>query len=265
MSVKQSMILDKPWYNTSMNEDEPVAESYERPVAYGADGQPLYAHPSVVAHPEAAPAVAADTNSDKVKSDVSLETKLKHDTSRRYYPSLNLRNDEYVISAIRRHPIGLFLPFTIGVVMMAFLLSILLNYDLFVRIFNITGPAAQASTMALPMLLVAILIAIGVYINYYVYTSNRLYLTNECVIQEVQVSLFSHVEQTVSLDNIEDASYQQKGLFQQFFDYGSIRLSTEGNATSYRFTYAAHPKEHIDVLNNAIEALRNSRANSNNR
>ncbi len=246
-----------------MNEDESVTESYERPVAYGADGQPLYAHPPAMTHVETPQPTKAATGGD-TGHEISLETKLKHDTSRRYYPSLNLRNDEYVISAIRRHPIGLFLPFIVGAVMMAFLLSILLNYDLFVRMFNLTGPVAQASTMAFPLLLVAILIAIGVYINYYVYTSNRLYLTNECVIQQVQVSLFSHVEQTVSLDNVEDASYQQKGLFQQFFDYGSIRLSTEGNATSYRFTYAAHPKEHIDVLNNAIEALRNSRSNANN-
>lgn len=235
-----------------MNNDS-TTERYDKPVAYDADGRPLYAHPPALAPTELAPPIASG------KTEISLETKLKHDTSKRYYPNLNLQDDEYVITTIRRHPIGLLLPFAVGIVLMAFAISILYNYDLFVRSFSLTGQAAQASVIALPVLLVTVLIGIGTYINYYVYTSNKFYLTNENVIQDVQVSLFSHVEQIVSLDNIEDARFQQKGIFQQFFDYGSIRLSTEGNATSYNFTYASHPKECIDMLNNAIEVCKNSR------
>lgn len=239
-----------------MNNDSIDTEEYDKPVAYDANGRPLYAHPAVMVQPE--PVIKpVDINN----SDISLETKLKHDTSKRYYPNLNLQDDEYVIATIRRHPIGLLLPFSIGIIMMAFAISILYNYDLFVRSFSLTGDAAQASTIALPVLLITILIGITTYITYFVYTSNKFYLTNQNVIQDVQVSLFSHTEKTVSLNNIEDARFQQKGIFQQFFDYGSIRLSTEGNATAYNFTYASHPKDCIDMLSNAIEICNNSRAN----
>ena len=97
------------------------------------------------------------------------------------------------------------------------------------------------------------------YVAYIVYINNRLYLTNESVIQEIQTGLFFKSEQTVSLLNIEDASYTQNGLFQQLFDYGSVRLSTEGDETTYRFTYVANPKQHIAKLNNAVEAFKNGR------
>jgi len=97
------------------------------------------------------------------------------------------------------------------------------------------------------------------FVVYYVYVNNKFFLTNESVIQEIQVSLFSRHEQTVSLGNIEDASYSQHGIIQQIFNYGSIRLSTEGDETTYRFTYVANPKQHIATLNNAVEAFKNGR------
>ena len=65
--------------------------------------------------------------------------------------------------------------------------------------------------------------------------------------------------QTVSLANIEDASYHQGGIIPTLLDYGSIRLSTEGDETTYRFAYVTHPKQEIALLNNAIEAFKNGR------
>lgn len=85
------------------------------------------------------------------------------------------------------------------------------------------------------------------------------YLTNESVIQEIQTSIFSHTEQTVSLMNIEDASYNQRGVLQAMFNYGSIRLSTEGDETTYRFSFVANPKQEIATLNNAVEDFKNGR------
>jgi hypothetical protein len=79
------------------------------------------------------------------------------------------------------------------------------------------------------------------------------------VIQEIQTSLFTKHEQTVSLVNIEDASFVQRGILQTMLNYGSIRLSTEGDETTYRFSYVANPKEQIAVLNNAVEAFKNGR------
>ena len=73
------------------------------------------------------------------------------------------------------------------------------------------------------------------------------------------MSLFSKKEQTISLLNIEDASFRQSGLLQTFLNYGSLRLSTQGDETTYRFNYVADPGRQVALLNNAIEAFKNGR------
>lgn len=250
----------------SANPNEPV----HQPVAYDAQGRPLYAHPPAqppqpqpVAQPVAQaqqPAVVHVARPvEPAKPVISPERQKLHERSRRAYPLLNLSPGEYVITAVRRHPIGLVFPLALGTLLIALALSLLINYDLFVESFAITGFLSEVSAIAVPVLIFVAIVALGMFISYYVYTSNRFFLTNESVIQEIQNSLFSRQEQTVSLSNIEDASYTQKGILQQILDYGDIRLSTEGDETTYRFSYVASPKNHIAQLNNAVEAFKNGR------
>jgi uncharacterized membrane protein YdbT with pleckstrin-like domain len=93
----------------------------------------------------------------------------------------------------------------------------------------------------------------------WIYIKNQFFLTNEAVIQEIQYGLFSRREQTVSLGSIEDASYRQQGILQHIFDYGTMRLSTEGEETTYRFAYVENPKKQIATVNNAVESFKNGR------
>jgi len=46
---------------------------------------------------------------------------------------------------------------------------------------------------------------------------------------------------------------------QMLFNYGSIRLSTEGEEASYRLAYVADPKKQIAILDNAVESFKNGR------
>jgi Bacterial PH domain len=244
-----------------MNTDENAPDDYSRPVAYDVDGRPLYAHPPVAGPvgPPPTQVVHMARPLDPVKQEVSVAVKAKHDAAKRLFPTLNLSEGEYIINAVRRHPIGLFLPMAAGIFLMTLTLVALFNFDLLAPALGLTGVAAEPASAILPLGLLTLLIALGTYVAYYVYTNNKFFLTNESVIQEIQVSLFARHEQTVSLANIEDASYEQKGIIAQIFDYGSIRLSTEGDETTYRFTFVAGPKKHIATLNNAVEAFKNGR------
>jgi hypothetical protein len=103
------------------------------------------------------------------------------------------------------------------------------------------------------------LMVLGGAIALWVYVQNQFFMTNESVIQEIQESLVSRHEQTVSLGSIEDASFRKSGIMQTLFDYGTIRLSTEGEETTYIFHYVANPKKQVAILNNAIEAFKNGR------
>lgn len=196
---------------------------------------------------------------DPQKPIISPEVQRKHEESQAHYPTLNLSEGEYVISAVRRHPIGLVLPLALGTFLIAAALTLLSGYSQIVESLLITGPLADPGIVTIPVLVFVAIVAFGMFVAYYVYTNNKFFLTNESVIQEIQTSLFSRLEQTVSLSNIEDASFTQIGILQQILNYGSIRLSTEGDETTYRFTYVAQPKEHIAVLNNAVEAFKNGR------
>lgn len=255
-----------------MNGDQPQhttpPQNYEQPVAYDAMGRPLYAHPPT-------PPAAAETPQvpsaqivhmsraiEPAKPEIPEEIKRRHEASVKQYPSLNLSEAEYIISEVRRHPIGLLLPIATSILLIILCVVAFAAYP-FIKA-NATAPLPQTEVVDLALLGLGILFAIGGYISYYVYASNRFYLTNESVIQEIQTSLFAKNEQTVSLANIEDASYQQAGILQTMFNYGSIRLSTEGDETTYRFAYVTNPKKQIAILNNAVEAFKNGRPVSEN-
>lgn len=250
-----------------MKPEDSSSEDYSRPVAYDVDGRPLYAHPPDNLQAKSVPlsqVVHMMRPNEPVKPFISDATQIKHEQSKKLYPALNLSEGEYVISAVRRHMIGLCIPFSLGVLGLAVTLSLLFNYDILVQMLSLTGSLANPSIGAIFLILVAILIGFGCYAAHYIFTRNRFFLTNESVIQETQMSLLAHHGQTVSLANIEDASYEQGGILQQLFGYGSIRLSTQGDETTYRLTYVANPKQHIATLNDAVEAFKNGRPIVNN-
>lgn len=250
--------------------DQPVqpaqpASSHPNPVAYDANGQPLYAHPPASSGQTAQqtapqPAVVHVARAvDPVRQPVSPEIKKLHDSSARIYPNLHLSEGEYVVRSVRRHPIGLIVPLSVGVLLIAAALTLLSGYEEFATSLSITGYMADPANAVAPILSFVVVVALGMFISWYVYTRNRFFLTNESVIQEIQHTLFSRHEQTVSLGSIEDASFTQKGIFQNIFNYGDIRLSTEGDETTYHFTYVMNPRDHIARLNDAVESFKNGR------
>lgn len=240
-----------------MDKNSPSTSASEtpQPVAYDSNGQPLYAAPPTQAVPQV---VHLSRAVEPEEPKITAEVKAKHDESMRVFPSLNLSEAEYVISAVRRHPIGLVLPMSVTVFLIAFVASMMINYELVVASLGILNPLPFETVLFIGSLLI-LLFLLGGYIAYWVYVNNKFFLTNESVIQEIQTSLFARHEQTVSLTNIEDASYVQQGVLQSMLDYGSIRLSTEGDETTYRFNYVTHPKRQIATLNNAVEAFKNGR------
>jgi hypothetical protein len=188
---------------------------------------------------------------------ISPAIQQKCEESRKKYPHLNLSDGEYIIEDVKRHPIGL-LSIWGGVA--AVVLAILVILALLVVTFRSSSSFTIPTTpLALMAILLASLAVIGGYIGAYVYKANRFYLTNESVIQNIQMSLFSNREQTVSLGNIEDASYAKHGVIEAMLDYGTIRLSTQGDETTYRFPFAAHPAQQVAKLNNAVESFKNGR------
>lgn len=235
-----------------MEPDKPT--DYNQPVAYDKDGRPLYAHPPKGAEEPVQQVVHVSRPLDPAEPVITPETLKKHENSVAKHPTLNLSRGEYIISEVRRHWIGLIGSLVVGG-LLAF--AVLVGLAMYPSLVPSGDPPFSALLM--PAVLLLVLIGLGTYIVAWVYLNNKFFLTNESVIQEIQTSLFAHNEQTVSLSNIEDASYTQSGVLQLLFNYGSIRLSTEGDETTYRFHYVSNPKRQIAILNNAVEAFKNGR------
>lgn len=249
----------QPTPDTSSKAQPSDQNNIPQPVAYDAQGRPLYAAPPTPnPNPQTAPQfVHLSRAIEPVEQPISDAVKTRHEQSMKEYPFLNLSEAEFVISAVRRHPIGLVAPVTLTILVVAFIIACLVNLRAIAESFSLFDLSYGAVYLFGGLL--ALLVAVFGYIAVWIYRNNKFFLTNESVIQEIQASLFSRLEQTVSLVNIEDASFTQQGIMQNLFNYGSIRLSTEGDETTYRFTYVANPKEEIATLNNAVEAFKNGR------
>lgn len=239
------------------------AQDYNQPVAYDQQGNPLYAHPPQASSQGQGPQMVYMTRAiDPVHPPISDEVKQRSDESRKKYPHLNLSDGEYVITDVARHPIGVLQIWASLFLVAALLIGAFAAFVLGENspLGSMLGDAQQAQTFGAVILGgLIVLMGLGGLVATLVYNGNRFYLTNESVIQEVQTSLFSKYEQTVSLESVEDASYRQTNFLQMLFNYGSIRLSTVGDETTYRFTYVANPKKHIATLNNAVENFKNYR------
>ena len=231
---------------------------YNKPVAYDAEGKPLYSHPPVI-QSNIPPVVQVVRQATPSKPYISENVKQKHEDSLKKYPDLNLSEEEYVIAKVTRHQIGLFWHYVIGLMLVLAAIFAILNYSEIANILQISNSQSAEYIIIAPLVLFIMFVIMMVYANYYIYNSNRFYLTNESIIQQNQLSLFSRNEQTISLGNIEDASYSQPDIISQLFNYGAIRLSTEGDETTYRFTFVTDPKHYLNVLNDAIEAFKNGR------
>ena len=273
-----------------MNPRTSSSEDLTQPVAYDADGRPLYHHPSQTGRP--AP-VVAQTNSyvtarpeiidgenfdprlrsqyanepqvvhvardiDPKPFTISDDLKQKHEKSVQQYPNLNLSEGEYIILDIKRHPIGMLIPTGISVFLVVMIMVFVMFYPSIARDAIISPMPSLTDVFGVAMLLIG-LVALGGAVSLWIYLQNHFYMTNESVIQEIQGSLFYRHEQTVSLGSIEDASFRQSGIIQTLFNYGTIRLSTEGEETTYIFNFVANPRKQIAIINNAIEDFKNGR------
>lgn len=187
----------------------------------------------------------------------SADALRRHEESVKQYPDLNLSQGEYIISAVKQHPIGLVKVWAmvLFVVLAAFGLAAAYAYEMSKQ----TTTSFSPMLLVIPAALISLLAVLFGFIATTIYNANRFYLTNESVIQHIQLSLFNKREQTISLGNVEDTSYHQEGIFENMFNYGQIRLSTQGDETTYRFHYASSPKKQVALLNNAVEDFKNIR------
>lgn len=182
-------------------------------------------------------------------------TKIRHDRSKKDFPFLKLEDDEYVEFAFTRAKVCLALIFgglAAGIIfiLLAFLIVIL----------NQQYVDEMGRNFMFVILTVLILMAIAIsLVALMVYRGNRLFITNKHVIQMVMKSPVATSINMIDLQSIEDASFHQNGVLQKMFHYGTFRLSTVGDETTYTFDYSdINPAELKEVSKLITDAKKKS-------
>ena len=190
-------------------------------------------------------------------------TKIRHDRSKKDFPLLKLDDDEYIEFAFKRARICLMMimggtALGLIVVLLAFLLVLM-------------GQAMldEMGKNFLFIILFALLAAttlIGL-VSWRVYQGNRLFITNKHAIQMTMESLVSTSFNAIDLSSIEDVSFRQDSLMQKLFHYGTFRLSTVGDETTYTFKYSditpSDLKAVIKLISSAKSVKRISKTDNN--
>ncbi len=181
--------------------------------------------------------------------------KIRHERSKKDFPWLRLEDDEYVEFAFRRAKVCLWLIFGgVGAGLVAILLAFLLvlmgqsmidemgrNF-LFIILFALLAAGLLIGAVALR-----------------IYRGNWLFITNLRAIQMSRTSLVSNSVNMIDLASVEDASFRQDSLLQKIFKFGTLRLATVGEETTYTFPYSDINPGDLEAISKLISEMKESK------
>ena len=175
---------------------------------------------------------------------------IRHARSMKDFPYLKLEEDEYVEFAFRRARICFMLIFggvAAGLILiLAIFLMVLMGQS------SLDSMGRNFMYILLVVLITtAVIVAL---IATKVFSSNKLFLTNKHAIQYVMKSPLATSINIIDLVSVEDASYSQSGILQKFFKYGTLRLSTVGDETTYTFPFSDITPSELKAVSKLISS-----------
>ena len=171
-------------------------------------------------------------------------TNIRHERSKKDFPHLKLEDGEYVELAFSRAKIYL-MAVVGGCIATAVILLIVFAITMATGSF---ATDAGRSFLAIVFLVVITVVMLAGLISLRIYRGNKLFITNKRVMQFSMSSLVSSSVNIIDLKSIEDASVRQDSLLQKIFKFGTLRLSTVGDETTYTFPYSDISGEELKVI-----------------
>lgn len=174
--------------------------------------------------------------------------KIRHERSKKDFPGLSLEEGEYVEFAFSRAKICLLLilggmAFGIIVVLLAFLTALLGQ--------EMIDEMGRKFLFIILLALLAAAVIMGM-VALMTYRGNKLYVTNRRVIQLVMNSLVSSSRNVIDLPSVEDVSFRQDGILQRLLGFGTLRLATVGDETTYTFKYSDISPSDLEAVSELV-------------
>ncbi len=174
--------------------------------------------------------------------------KIRHERSKKDFPGLSLEEGEYVEFAFSRAKICLLLilggmAFGIIVVLLAFLTALLGQ--------EMIDEMGRKFLFIILLALLAAAVIMGM-VALMTYRGNKIYVTNRRVIQLVMNSLVSSSKNVIDLPSVEDVSFRQDGILQRLLGFGTLRLATVGDETTYTFKYSDISPSDLEAVSELV-------------
>ncbi len=173
--------------------------------------------------------------------------RIRHARSKKDFPFLSLEDGEYVELAIARTKAGLIL---IWVTALFILATLGIVFAMIISALS-RSSSIDSKTMSyfwMFTLCLLIMIIIAALMASKVYVANKLFVTNKRLIHYKVDSLFTKSVNIIDLSKIEDVSFKQNGVLDHLLSYGTIRMSTIGDETTYTFPLVDTPSDEIELI-----------------
>lgn len=146
---------------------------------------------------------------------------------------------EQTLYDIKRHPIGLLGVYLMTGIMLVILFAVVAALPHFVTQLT-TSDKMYAFVAAIAL---AALILVFAYIARIVYTGNRWIVTSDSITQIQQTGLFRKQTSQLSLENLEDVTFEQSSLIQTLFGFGTLKVETAGEHSKFQFPFCPKPQQ----------------------
>jgi hypothetical protein len=170
----------------------------------------------------------------------------------KYLKLIEISQNEKVICAIKKHPIGLVSIYFSGLFVSLAVIITTIFAGSWIQA-QITTNLPVANALLLIGVLIGLLCLFVTYVAGFVYQNNILILTNEKVAQILYSNLIDRKVSQISLGELQDITVDQKGVLARILQFGTLVLETAGEQNNYNFTYTRYPQHCAKELVEAHE------------
>ena len=190
------------------------------------------------------------------------DVKIRHRDTKKCHPEItDLSNYEFILMEIVRFPIG------VSLIWAGWLALLVLITSVWLVISSVPiAPLAIgnvelnfASFLGIIVTMINLLILTFAYVGAKIYKFNKMIVTSERIIQFQSQGLFDERVQSIDLNDIEDVSYHQKGFLAMFLGFGTVRMATVGDETTYQLSLVKNPAKVAKFASKIVQAAKNNR------
>lgn len=164
----------------------------------------------------------------------------------RYFKTIeSVGPEERVMCEVYQHPFGLISMYiaTLFCLAIGLVLIILLSP-------SVAGANSVSAYPLIALMAMIVILIVGVMLAMVtiVYRQTKLTVTDHNVIQVVQKGLLIRKVSQLSLANVEDVTSEQKGVFPNMFNFGSLVIETAGEQANFNFSFCPNPHRVAKII-----------------